>query len=62
MTTVTFKVERNVKYGDFRVVKYLNGVWINERDANWTKRQAEKAAKTYRVLAAKGVRTMGDNV
>jgi len=64
MTTskVTFKVEQNEKYGDFRVVKYLNGIWLNERDGNWTKSKAKQKAKEYRELASKGITTMGDNV
>jgi hypothetical protein len=64
MTTsnVTFKVEQNAKYGDFRVVKYLNGTWLNERDGNWTKNKAEQKAKEYRELAKKGITTMSDNV
>lgn len=64
MTTsnVTFKVEQNAKYGDFRVVKYLNGTWLNERDGNWTKNKAEQKAKEYRELANKGITTMSDNV
>lgn len=59
---VTFKVEQNEKYGDFRVVKYLNGTWLNERDGNWTKNKAEQKAKEYRDLANKGINTMTDNV
>ena len=62
MTTsnVTFKVEQNEKYGDFRVVKYLKETWLNERDGNWTKNQAEQKAKEYRELVSKGKPTMGD--
>ena len=60
--SVTFKVEQNAKYGDFRVVKYLNGVWINERDGNWTKSKANQKAKEYRELTRKGVSTMSDNI
>jgi hypothetical protein len=44
MTTknvVTFKVEQNKIWGDFRVEKYLNGKWINGRDNNWSKAQAK---------------------
>lgn len=33
-SNVTFKVEQNAKYGDFRVVKYLNGTWLNEVEVN----------------------------
>ena len=42
---VTFKVEQNEKYKDFRVVKYVNGVWENEWDGNWTKSKATKICK-----------------
>jgi len=64
MTTsiVTFKVEQNAKYGDFRVVKYLDGKWLNERDGNWTKYKANQKAKEYRDLTNKGIKTMSDNV
>ena len=59
---VTFKVEKNEKYGDFRVVKYVNDQWCNERDNNWTKREAEEQLKKYENLAKKGFSTMGDNI
>ena len=59
---VTFKVEQNANFGDFRVVKYLNGTWLNERDGNWTKNKAEQKAKVYRLLAAKGIKTMSDDI
>ena len=59
--TVTFKVEQNSRFGDFRVVKYCGGVWANERDNNWTKSQAEKKAKEFRQKAKKGFYTMADN-
>lgn len=36
------KVEKNEFYGDFRVVKYINGQWNNEFDGNWSKETAEK--------------------
>lgn len=62
MEKVTFKVEQNTKYGDYRVVKYLNGIWINERDGNWTKNQAMQKAKEYRALSKKGLTTMYDPV
>tara|TARA_R110001583_G_scaffold174017_10_gene328275 strand:+ start:812 stop:1045 length:234 start_codon:yes stop_codon:yes gene_type:complete len=32
---VTFAVEKNEKYGDYRVVEYFDGEWNNERDGNW---------------------------
>lgn len=59
---VTYKVEQNKNFGDFRVVKYLNGVWLNERDGNWTKSKAEQVARYYRGLTKHGVKTMNDNV
>ena len=61
-SNVTFKVEQNTIFGDFRVVKYLNGTWLNERDGNWTKTQADQKAKEYRNLSEKGIATMGDNI
>jgi hypothetical protein len=64
MTTsnVTFKVEQNAKFGDFRVVKFLNGARFNERDGNWTKSRAEQIAKKYREMTKQGLATMSDNV
>jgi hypothetical protein len=59
---VTFKVEKNEKYGDYRVNKYLNGVWINQRDNNWSKRKAEEIAEKYRANTKNGYATMSDNV
>ena len=59
---VTFKVEQNEKYGDFRVVKYLNGIWLNERDGGWTENKAEQKAKEYRNLTRQGISTMSDDV
>ena len=56
---VTFKVNKNEKYGDFRVDKYLNGEWVNQRDNNWSKKQAEIVAQKYRV-ASVTYTTMGD--
>jgi hypothetical protein len=56
---VTFEVNQNVKYGDFRVDKYLNGIWVNQRDGNWTKEKAEEVARTYRVWALRFT-TMND--
>jgi hypothetical protein len=60
-TNVTFKVEQNKKYGVFRVVKYINGFWLNERCGNWSKNKAEQKAKQYRELA-KRTTTMADNI
>jgi serine protease inhibitor len=60
--SVVYKVEQNKKFKDFRVVKYFNGEWINERDGNWTKNKAEQKAKEYRELTKKGIKTMGDEV
>ena len=38
----TFKVEKNQKYGDWRLVEYTDGQWSNEWDDNWTKAEANK--------------------
>ena len=64
MTTskVTFKVEQNTRFGDFRVVKYVDGIWMNERDNNWTKTKAEQKAKEYRQATKNGVITMTDDI
>jgi hypothetical protein len=37
---VEFKVEKNKKNGDFRVVRYVDGKWDNEIDGNWNKKKA----------------------
>lgn len=42
MSNVELKVEQNKKYGDWRVVIYVDGEWENEVDNNWTKEQAER--------------------
>jgi len=47
MRAVVYKVEKNIKYGDFRVVKYVNGVWENEKDNNWSKYKADIKCKSY---------------
>jgi hypothetical protein len=57
---VTFEVNQNSKYGDFRVDKYLNGIWVNQRDGNWTKQTAELVANIFRLNASKGYSTMQD--
>jgi hypothetical protein len=57
---VTFAVEQNKCFGDFRVVKYLNGTWLNERDGNWTKNKANKKAQEYRQHTKQGFTTMSD--
>lgn len=51
---VVYKVEQNKKYGDFRVVKYINGIWENEFDGNWTKGQANRKCKLFRSLLILG--------
>ncbi len=58
---VTFEVSQNKWFGDYRVDKYLNGEWVNQRDGNWTKEEAEFKASLYRVKANKGMNTMSDN-
>jgi hypothetical protein len=50
MRNVTFKVEKNVKFGDFRVNMYINGIWENQLDGGWSKYKAEKVAKRYREM------------
>jgi Ser/Thr protein kinase RdoA (MazF antagonist) len=41
----TYKIEKNEKYGDFRVVEYLNGEWNDEFDNNWNEEHAKKMLK-----------------
>jgi recombinational DNA repair protein RecT len=43
-----FKVEKNKKYGDFRVVMYVNGVWKDEFDGMWSEAKAKREALLYR--------------
>lgn len=45
---VEYKVEKNEKYGDYRIVKYINGIWKDEVDNNYNKEWAERKAKLYR--------------
>jgi hypothetical protein len=54
MKTVTYKVEQNKKYGDFRIVKYINNVWENEIDNNWNKEFANILCKSYNDKLEKG--------
>jgi len=58
---ITYKVEKNEKFGDYRVNKYLNGIWVNQRDNNWSKNKAEEKAKLYKELTEIGLTTMSDN-
>lgn len=39
---VEFKVEKNERYGDYRVHEYFNGEWNNQIDNNWSESQANK--------------------
>jgi hypothetical protein len=57
---VTFEVNQNAIWGDFRVDKYLNGIWVNQRDNNWSKEKAEDVAKKYREISPR-FKTMDDN-
>lgn len=47
---IEFKVEQNLKFGDYRINKYVNNIWVNQIDNNWTKAQANKIAKKYNNL------------
>jgi hypothetical protein len=42
-TGITYKVIQNKRYGDYRVAQFINGVWENEFDNNWTKGEADSA-------------------
>ena len=46
MKTITYKVEQNEKYKDFRIAKYVDNVWENERDNNWNQEQAISICET----------------
>ena len=50
---ITYKVVKNVKYGDYRVAQYVNGTWNNEFDGNWSKGEAHKN-KEY-LMASSGL-------
>jgi len=43
----TYEVKLNDKYGDYRVHEYINGVWENEWDGDWTESQAKAVARLY---------------
>lgn len=58
---ITFKVEKNEIFGDYRINKYVGGQWINQKDNNWTKSEAEKIAEKYRRNTSNGFATMGDD-
>ena len=45
MGKVTYEVERNKKFGDYRVVQYVNGKYENERDNNWSRNKAYQVRK-----------------
>ena len=38
--SITYTVEKNEKFGDYRINQYIDGVWNNARDNNWSKGQA----------------------
>lgn len=42
MDKVELKLEKNEKYGDWRIAVYVNDEWVNEVDNNYTKKQAER--------------------
>ena len=44
-SNVTYKVEKNEKFGDYRIHQYIDGVWNNARDDNWSKAAAESILK-----------------
>lgn len=54
MRTVTYKVEQNEKYKDFRITKYVDNVWENEKDNNWNEEQAKSICKTLNEKLEKG--------
>ena len=45
MNNVTYTVEKNETFGDYRISQYIDGVWNNARDNNWSKSQAESVLK-----------------
>ena len=51
---VEYKVEKNKKYGDFRVAKYVGGEWAYEFDGNWSEAKAKRNATLYREMLKKG--------
>tara|TARA_X000001382_G_scaffold127510_1_gene115503 strand:+ start:625 stop:855 length:231 start_codon:yes stop_codon:yes gene_type:complete len=66
---VTYKVVEHPKFKlfnsnetreDFRVEKYLNGEWVNQRDGGWSKDEAEKIMNIYKSATKKGLPTMSD--
>ena len=41
--SIIFKVQKNEKYGDYRVGEYIDGELWQEHEGNWTKENAVKA-------------------
>lgn len=58
--TIVYIVVQSEKYGDWRVNKFVNGKWVNQRDGNWTQEEAEEKAEYYRDLTKRGISTMSD--
>lgn len=54
--TIEFKVSKNKKYGDYRVDEYIDGLWTNQIDNNWTESQAIeiKDRKTECIISLNG--------
>lgn len=50
---VCYKIEQNQKYSDYRIVKYIDGVWDNEFDGMWTQAQAKKILKNKFFILSK---------
>jgi hypothetical protein len=50
---LTYKIERNKKFGDYRIVKYIDGKWDNEFDGMWTKYKAEKILRNKFFILSK---------
>ena len=42
---ITYKVEQNKKFGDYRIDQMVDGKWHNERDDNWTEAKANAILK-----------------
>jgi hypothetical protein len=50
---IEYKVVKNTFYGDYRIVKLINGEFDNEFDGNWSESQANEKCKQMNDLIKK---------
>ncbi len=42
---ITYKIEKNQKYRDYRINEYHDNIWFNAYDNGWTLKQATEQLK-----------------